>query len=230
MNVLLFMMGGSGTRFGASIPKQYTLIDGKPLFLPTIRKYQKIQKVDKIVIVSHPSWLQKVKEWCEDIHKLVKIVEGGRNRSESVLNGLRAISSFAQAEDLILIHDATHPYVDIEGTYKVIEKARAQGAATLANFNHDTVYRINDEYNISEVLPRTRIVNGASPEAFKFRLIYPIYEKASKDELEKMTSAGAIALENNIDIAFIETDILNLKITYPRDLDLYLRLKNYFFN
>lgn len=230
MNILLFMMGGCGSRFGALIPKQYTLIEGSPLFLPTLEKYQAMPEIDKIIIVSHGSWVSQVKTWCAQINKLTAITEGGANRSESIRNGLYIISSFASPEDLVLIHDATHPYVDLEGTRKVIEKATDQGAATLANFNYDTVYRINDNDNISEVLPRTHVVNGASPEAFKFGIIFPIYKNASNEDMKKMTSAGAIALDHNINIAFIETKILNLKITYQRDLALYLKLKDYFFN
>ena len=229
MNILLLMMAGSGSRFGADIPKQFTMIDGNPLFLAILKGYQKLDEIDHIVVVSHEAWIPQVQEWCQGIGKVIDIVAGGRNRSESVRNGLRAASKFANATDVVLIHDATHPYVDKEGTKKVIEATQKSGAATLANFNYDTVYRIDDKNNISEVLPRTRVVNGASPEAFQFGIIYPVYENADDVELENMTSAGAIALKNNIQMAFIQTDILNLKITYKRDLDLYLRLQHYYF-
>lgn len=220
MNILLLMMGGSGERFGDNIPKQYTIVNEEPLFLPILKTYDKMIEIDKIVIVSHPAWIEQVREWCSNIEKLENIVPGGINRSESVKNGLDAIASFAQNQDVILIHDATHPYVDVDGTRNVIKKTIEYGAATLANFNYDTMYRI-DKNNIIEVLPRDKIVNGASPEAFLFKYIFPIYKKASKKELEQMTSAGAIAINNNIKMAFVETHILNLKITYQRDMYIY---------
>lgn len=229
MNILLFMMGGKGSRFGAAIPKQYTMIDGSPLFLPILKKYQSMPEIDKIVIVSHSSWLKEVKTWCSSIYKLSALTVGGKTRSESIYNGIQAMSSFATSEDIVLIHDATHPYVDIDGTRKVIEKTVEQGAATLGNFNYDTVYRIDAQNNIKEVLPRSYVINGASPEAFKFNIISKLYENARNEEFETMTSAGAMALANGIQIAFIETEILNLKITYHRDLELYLKLKDYFF-
>ena len=84
---------------------------------------------------------------------------------------------------------------------------------------------------ITEVVPRSNIIAGASPEGFKFKDIYPIYANATEDELEKMTSAGAIALKYNIKIKVVECSYLNLKITYKNDLEIFKKLVDtYFFD
>lgn len=229
MNILLMMMGGNGSRFGADRPKQFTMIQDKPLFLGILEKYCRMPEIDRIVVVSHVDWAEKVRDWCSNLSVPYVVTEGGTNRSQSVRNGLRAAAAFASSDDVVLIHDATHPYVDREGTLQVIERTKEEGAATLANFNYDTVYRIDDSGHIAEVIPRTHIVNGASPEAFRFGIIYGVYQNASEEELERMTSAGAIALSNDIPMAFVQTDILNLKITYQRDMQLYRILMNHYF-
>ena len=232
MNALLLMMGGTGTRFGADRPKQYTLIDEKPLFSYIIEKADKIENIDRIVIVSHSDWISYVKEWADKMIELhpFDVVKGGATRSESVRNGLAKISEYAKPDDVVLIHDATHPYIDEPGINAVIEAVREFGGATLASKNYDTVYRTDPQGFLERVEPRECIVAGASPEAFRFGDIYSIYINASEEELASMTSAGAIALAHNIPMKVVPASVLNLKITYPQDMDLFLKLiKGYFF-
>ena len=233
MNFLLLMMGGSGTRFGADRPKQYTLIDDVPVFAYILKACEKVPEIDHIVVVSHKDWTDYVQEWKDKlgISKLSHIVCGGSSRSESVLNGLSAIKEEAAADDVVLLHDATHPYVDAEGTRAVIEGVRKYGGATLGACQYDTVYRMNAETKLlEEVVPRQEIVSGASPEAFRFGDIYPIYRDASQEELDAMTSAGAIALAHHIPMVVVPANVINLKITYPGDMDVFKKLvHNYFF-
>lgn len=225
-------MGGSGTRFGADIPKQYTIVEDAPIFSYILKKYNQMEEIDKIIIVSHKDWMDYVYEWAEKTRsdKLYRVVPGGATRSESVLNGLEAANEFASADDVVLIHDATHPYVDTVGTIGVIEGVKKYGGATLGQRQYDTCYRMDENSMLEEVVPRTKIVSGASPEAFSFGRIFDIYKNSAKEELERMTSAGAIALAHGIRMEVIPANVLNLKITYPGDMELFRKLcKSYFF-
>lgn len=230
-NILLMMMGGSGTRFGADIPKQYIEIGEVPVFAYIIKKYSQMAEIDEIVIVSHKDWLDFVAEWAEkcDIKVPWHVTAGGATRSESVFNGLKEIKKFAGEKDVVLIHDATHPYVDIQGTIDVIDAVNRYGGATLGAFQYDTVYRMNQEHFIEEVVPRQEIVSGASPEAFRFGDIYRIYRDSTEEEFKRMTSAGAIALAHGIDMKVIQADIINLKITYKNDMKVFEKLVNTYF-
>ena len=232
MNYLLLMMGGKGTRLGADRPKQYIEIDGIPIFLYILRSYNQLECIDEIVIVSNEMWIDYVQKWIDnlEIKKPISIVSGGKTRSHSVYNGLKAIADKASDDDIVLLHDATHPYVDEDGTKKVIEAIKEYGGATLGAYQYDTVYRMNDEGFITEVIPRQELVAGASPEGFKFSEIFPIYDDADDEELEQMTSGGAIALEHGIKMKTIECNVINLKITYPHDLEIFKKtIHSYFF-
>lgn len=232
MNYYLLMMGGSGTRFGSSRPKQYTEIDHAPLFSYILAKADTIAAIDEIVIVSHRDWLDYVRQWADKtiLHKPFLIVEGGENRSQSVKNGLCAIAAQAGHNDVVMIHDATHPYIDEEGIAQIVDAVNTYGGATLASKNYDTVYRTDAEGMLERVEPREYIVAGASPEAFRFGDIYRIYMESSEEKLAVMTSAGAIALANHIPMKVVPANVLNLKITYPGDMDLFLQLiHTYFF-
>lgn len=232
MNILLLMMGGSGTRLGTNVPKQYLEINEKPIFHYITKGYALLKEMDRICIVSHKDWLDYVNSVITDIpfHCPVMVVPGGNNRSTSVRNGLRAIEKFASDQDVVLIHDATHPYVDREGVLAIIDAANRVGGATLAACQYDTCYQVDTSNRLKQVFPRQELVSGASPEAFRFGEISRIYFEASEEELSQMTSAGAIALAHNIPMEVIPTKILNLKITYPEDLELFrLLVKTYFF-
>ena len=89
---------------------------------------------------------------------------------------------------------------------------------------------MDDDQILTNIEPRFNIVAGASPEAFTFRKIYDIYMNSSKEELESMTSAGAIALHYGITMKVVRANVINLKITYADDMDLFVKLvDNYFF-
>ena len=230
---VLLMMGGIGSRFGADTPKQFTMVEEKPLFTYIAEKLAKQNVVTGIVIVVNNAWLDYTKEWVAKlkIEKIVSIVSGGDTRSESVFNGLKSLKDIARDNDPVLMHDATHPYVDEEGTKKVAEMVAEHGSATLASLNYDTTYLMDDDNNIVKVIPRKNVIAGASPEGFRYKQIYDIYDQTPEEEMEKMTSVGAIALANNIPMKVVPTPVLNLKITYPEDMKLFMKLyKNYFFN
>ena len=232
MNYLLLMMGGKGTRLGADRPKQYIEIDGIPIFHYILKSYNMLECIDEIVIVSNEMWIDYVQKWIDnlEIKKPISIVAGGRTRSHSVYNGLKSISNKAKDDDSALLHDATHPYVDEKGTLDVIEAIKEYDGATLGAYQYDTVYKMDDSGFIMEVIPRQELVAGASPEGFKFGKIFPIYNNSSDNELENMTSGGALALEYGIKMKTIEANVINLKITYPQDLEIFKKtIHSYFF-
>lgn len=226
MNHVLLMMGGSGTRFGAHIPKQFVEVEGRPVFSYVLEKYSELESVDSIVMVCHQDWIAYTERWVKNLqaNTQMTVVAGGPTRSESVLCGLRALKCRALPEDIVLIHDATHPYLDTPSTVEAIAAAQECGAATLARRQYDTVYRIDADDRLLETVPREQIVSGASPELFRFGLILPLYEQANREDLEAFTSAGAIALANGIPMRVIPTDYVNLKITYRNDMELFERL------
>lgn len=231
MNILLLMMGGSGTRFGADVPKQYVELENRPIFSYILEAHQNCASIDKIVIVSHSSWIDYVSRWSQWLgaDKVACITAGGANRSSSVRNGLRAMIDFASADDVVLIHDATHPYCDPNGIAKVAEAVTQYGGATLGQAQYDTVYMTTEDGFVDKVIPRQLVISGASPEAFRYETIFSIYNNASEEELEQMTSAGAIALAHNIPMKAVTAEVLNLKITYPHDFELLKVLLHQFF-
>lgn len=231
--ILLLMMGGSGTRFGADVPKQFVEVAGRPIFSYIVEKYARLGVLDSAVIVCHASWVEFTQEWVAglDLGLSVKVVAGGASRSESVKQGLSAAAEYASSDDVVLIHDATHPYVDEDGVARVIDSTRRHGGATLGECQYDTVYHMDPCTHMMEaVIPRETVVSGASPEAFTFGRIWEIYRDAPLAELETYTSAGALALAYGIPMEVVPTNLINLKITYRHDMEVFQKLfHNYYF-
>lgn len=231
-NILLLMMGGSGTRLGADIPKQYLDVGGHPIFYYIVKKYAQMEDIHRICIVSHSDWIDFVQKAISDIPFCcpVQVAMGGDTRSASVRNGLLAVQHEAAPDDIVLIHDATHPYVDTDGVREIVAAVAETGGATLGACQYDTCYQMNENNMLQQVIPRQELVSGASPEAFRFGDISRIYFDSSPEELAAMTSAGAIALAHHIPMKVIPARCLNLKITYPEDLSLFkILIHSYFF-
>lgn len=230
-NIALLMMGGSGRRVGAPIPKQFIQIKGKPIFTYILKSLDNLACIDHIVIVVHQDWIGHTKKWSQNMHvnKVRDIVKGGTTRSESVLNGLHKANEFAKEKDVVMMFDATHPYVDKQGIEELICATKQYGGATLGQRQYDTCYQIDKDNMIRAVIPRHEVVSGASPEAFLFQLIYNIYTKASQEELEQMTSAGAIALAHHVKMKVCTLHTINLKITYPQDIQMLEKMRDLYF-
>lgn len=231
-NYFLLMMGGVGSRFGADRPKQFIEVKGKPVFSYILNELDKTKLVSGIVVVCHESWVDYVKKYAKKRYKkLINVVAGGDCRSKSVFNGLKELAKIAKKNDNVLIHDATHPHIDKEKLEELIGKVNEFGAATMSTSIYDTCYIKDSDGFISKVIDRKTLAVGASPECFKFGLIYPIYNEATEEELQQMTSAGATLLSRDHKMALVDSDLLNLKITYKKDMDLFkLLVDNYFYN
>jgi 2-C-methyl-D-erythritol 4-phosphate cytidylyltransferase len=224
---LLLMMGGSGVRFGTEIPKQFVEVEGKPVFSYILEKYSACALVDRIVAVCHASWIDFTCDWIGklDLNVDIDVVAGGVTRSHSVKNGLLSVAPQASPDEVILIHDVTHPYVDETTLPSLIELAKETGAATLVECQYDTVYSVDPTSNrIQDVIPRETIVAGASPEAFIFSGIWAAFNSIDDNKLEQFTSVGSLAKAQGISMGVMKTDLINLKITHRQDMKVFKRL------
>ena len=193
---LLLMMAGNGTRFGSKIPKQFVKINDEPIFIYLLKQLHVIDCIDDIILITNPDYYDQTVNLVEEykINKISNIITGGNGRSHDILKGLKNIKN-VQDDDTVLMYDATHPIVDVEGCEKVVEALQTWEAATLAEYQYDTIYQIDKEDGtIKGIVLREEIV------------------------------AGAIAINNNIKMTTIQTKVVNLKITYSADYDNFCKI------
>ena len=107
MTIAIIIAGGMGSRMGADIPKQFVLVDGKPVLFYTLEAFERHPKVDAIELVLIDGWEKEVEEWKSQygITKLRWIVKGGATGQESIRNGVFGLEDKCAADDIVIIHD-----------------------------------------------------------------------------------------------------------------------------
>ncbi len=210
--------GGIGRRINSSLPKQYIKVHGKELIAYTLEKFQNCEKVDEIIIPAQKDFfdlLLKIKSE-NNLTKLNKIVEGGKERQESVLNALNSITP--DDNDLILVHDAARPLLEESILNNAIETAKECGTALVALKAKDTIIK-GTEF-VSEYLNRNQIFQVQTPQIFS----YKIFQKAiisAENEGFLGTDESILVHRASNHVKIVEGSSLNFKITTDSDLDLF---------
>jgi 2-C-methyl-D-erythritol 4-phosphate cytidylyltransferase len=167
---------GLGTRMGRAVPekagtsrKQFMLLDGSPILLHTIRRFVAAPEVVEIVVALRTEEMDWVRELlaAERFSTLVRLVEGGDSRQESVEH---ALATLGDATELVAVHDAVRPFVEYSILEKVFAEAAENGAAIVGIVPVDTVKQVHRN-KIRQTIPRERLVLAQTPQVFRFELL-----------------------------------------------------------
>ncbi len=223
MNIALILSGGVGNRMKMNIPKQYVEVDGKPIILYTLKKFQNSPEIDKIVITADKLWMEKIYNWIkqERIDKFYDFAISGKSRQESVLNGLNVCMEISMDinNDNVMIHDAVRPFVSndlIKECFRQLEKH--DGCMPVLPV-YDTTYLSQDGRHITKLLDRNMLFSGQAPEAFNLYKYAKINRNTPKEILCKVKGSSEIAYQNGFDIALIPGEDNNFKLTTPLDME-----------
>ena len=206
---------GSGRRMGRNIPKQFLEIQNKPIFIYTLEKLDSSTLINEIILVVRTEDVDAVKETVEEwgIKKVSSVVPGGKERQDSVLNGLRILS---EEVNIVVIHDAVRPFVSVEKIEEVIKVAREKDAAILAIPVKDTIKR-GENGCVEATLNRNFLWSVQTPQAFKTDLIKRAFEKARKDGIYA-TDDSSLVERLGYPVYIVKGEEKNIKITSPEDL------------
>lgn len=219
-------MGGSGRRFGHAIPKQFTDIKGKPYFSYIFEDFQKINEIDKYIVVTNPNYMGLTAKYAQLLlgNKLLGVIEGGNSNLKSTYNGVKFASKYLKDEDILLTHDITNSSVDIEAIKMVIETAKKYGAATNGTEQVQTLFTKDSDNTITGTIEKCTIASGYTPEAYQMGLIKSCFDNASEEELMNMTSPLAVIIAKGYKPKIVFSHALPLKLTYDKDMETFLKL------
>ena len=179
MNIAVILAAGSGTRMGnASAPKQFLTIYNKPIVVHTIEQFEMHFDIDEIVVVTKKDYMEEMKVWIRqyDLSKVHHVVEGGDSRQKSVFNGLSVVKTFAQDNDIVLIHDSARPLVNARIISDNIEGALRYGAVDTVVPSADTIIHSMNGEKINDVPVRKELFLGQTPQSFRFDVIWNAHE------------------------------------------------------
>jgi 2-C-methyl-D-erythritol 4-phosphate cytidylyltransferase len=225
---------GLGTRMGRSAPekegisrKQFMLLNGSPILVHTIRKFVSCPSVTEIVVALRADDLP----WADSLFKnqgfakTVRAVEGGETRQQSVENALATLSDDTE---LVAVHDAVRPFIEVEVIEKVIREANESGAAIVGIVPVDTVKQVHRN-KVRATLPRERLVLTQTPQVFKFELLRQAFERARRDLFIGTDESSLVERLEQVEVSVVSGTDRNIKITKPADMELarlYLSLES----
>lgn len=215
MNSAIILSGGRGKRMGADISKQFISINDKPILYYTIKKFMENELIDEIILVLPKDEIEYCKKEVLDKNKLRidKIVEGGDERQDSVLNGLNAI----EKTDIVLIHDGARPFVTDKIIAEGINVAKKFKAAAPGVMPKDTI-KVKDENGLSkETLKREQLIAVQTPQIFDYNLILECHNKVKENNI-KVTDDTMVVETFGHKVFLYDGEYTNIKITTPEDL------------
>ena len=213
--VAILLMGGSGERFASPIPKQFALVDEKPLFLHAAEVLSAaIDEVIYVVREEDEALVRKTLAAHDLLRPNTAFVFGGATRQESVKNVVLSLKD-RDPDTIVVIHDASRPWVLKEDVEKTVKAASEKGAAILAIPTADSICVSEDGKEANRYLDRKTIYRVQTPQAFRLSLLLDAEKKAKKD----YTDEGSLVLDTmGIAPAIVEGRPENRKITTKADL------------
>ncbi len=210
----VIVAAGSGKRMGTGIPKQFILLNDKPILLHTAEKFEACPQIDEIIVVTGQKDISLTKDILKDIKKLKAVVPGGAERQNSVFNGLEALSPNI---DYVLIHDGVRPFIEIKDIQKIIKEVKKYKACVMGVKTKDTIKICSPEGFVENTPDRSLLWNAQTPQAFETKTIKAAYGKIIADGV-LVTDDSMAAEYIGIKVKMTEGSYSNIKITTPEDL------------
>jgi 2-C-methyl-D-erythritol 4-phosphate cytidylyltransferase len=228
----IIVAAGTGSRMGThSVPKQFLKIGGVPILAHTLKKFEDFSRIDQILLVTRRDDQGACENLIKEIgaQKIVALVEGGKERQDSVFNGLLHLN---QETEIVLIHDAVRMFVSEPILAESIRSARKYGASVTAVPVKDTIKKVtthpaesqeHDEFAcddglfVLETLNRQELWQIQTPQTFQYDLIFAIHQKAR--EIGFYGTDDAMLVEHfGHPVKIVSGSYRNIKITTPDDL------------
>ncbi len=208
----VIVAGGSGLRMGNELPKQFLLLEGKPILLHSIDAYLQAYSDISINLVIPLHYIDYTKDLLKNFgySNQIKIIQGGETRFHSVKNGIRN----AQAGDIIFVHDAVRCLVSQTLIQRCYEMASEKGSAIPIIPIRDSMRRVLNT-GISEVVSREHLYAVQTPQTFKAEILLDAF---NVDFNQAFTDEATVVENTGVRVFTVEGEEHNIKITYPEDL------------
>ena len=208
----VIVAAGSASRM-EGIDKVMALLNGEPMIVHTIRAFQNCDAIREIIVVTRPDLLTTVMGLCKDMEKVKAVVAGGKDRPESVANGLNALSSKVK---LAAIQDGARPLITWQVIDRTVRAANSYGAAAPAIPVKDTIKEVAGGL-VANTPDRSRLQAVQTPQVFDIHLLRAALKKAKDDGAAITDDCSAVELLG-MKVKIVEGDEHNIKITTPVDL------------
>lgn len=218
MVTAIVLAAGSGSRMKSTVKKQYMSILGKPLVYYSLKAFNESEVIDNIIVVTGEEDITYMKSCVIDeyhLDKVTDIVAGGKERYNSVYNGLM----LADKSDYVLVHDGARPCIATEQIEYIVQQVKRFDACVAGVLTKDTIKIVDDSDNIVETPNRSMVWLAQTPQAFKTELLVGAYEEMMRLGDDSVTDDSMVIEKySNINVKMVECSYDNIKVTTPEDI------------
>ncbi len=217
---VLLGAGGSGTRMKNPVNKSFILLEGKPIIAHSMMIFQHHPEITSITVMVHKEWVDELMSWVNrlGITKIKRVVEGGKERQDSVRIGLETLSQLRPKEDdIVLVHNAANPLITNELVSECVRAAQIHQASVAAYRIKDTIKRVKEDGKIIETLNRSELWGMQTPQCIQYGVFVKAHALALK---EGFYGTDDVQLVERLKIhpVVVDCGYENIKITTPEDL------------
>ena len=209
--------GGTGTRMGGAVPKQFLELNGKPILYYTLKTLQDCGIISELIlVVPENEYDNACTDWLGKPEIVTKVVVGGEKRQDSVYNGFCELSP---QTEIVLVHDGVRPFLSHQMIQESVDAAREYGAAITAIPVNDTIKKVDDSGLVSKTVDREGLWRVQTPQVFRYELLQEAFKKANSEKFYG-TDEGTLIEHLGKPVKVVEGSEQNIKITRPEDLRL----------
>ncbi|MBL0187218.1 MAG: 2-C-methyl-D-erythritol 4-phosphate cytidylyltransferase [Candidatus Obscuribacter sp.] len=213
----IVVAGGSGSRFGAPLPKQFHELNGYPVYIWPISQILSMHTVMHIVITAPPEHIARVQSdlliFSEAQRQRVSVIAGGATRQESVYNALHHLVE--HSPDLVIIHDGARPFAGVKSFNDCLSTLKKSGACTIGMPVSDTIKKIDHDV-IVETVDRSQLWSVQTPQGAPFKLLLQCHEGARANGIS-VTDDAAILESFGHKVTIFAGFSHNIKVTVADD-------------
>lgn len=217
-NVAIIFAGGIGQRMTiAQKPKQFLEVNGKPILVYTLEKFQYHPEIDGIILICVEGWIDYANSLIKHyaLNKVVAVIPGGVNGHQSRYIGLNKAKEL-YGDAIVLLHDGVRPLIDGETIAKSIETVKKSGCAVVATPATETVAMENPNGGWT-IVPREKCSAMRAPQSFYLSNILELFDRAKQDGIDDVIDAATLMQHYGNTIEIIDGPAENIKITTPLD-------------
>ncbi len=221
MNIALVLAGGTGSRVGSELPKQFIEVAGKPIMAYTLETVQADPWIDEIVLVCIAQYLELGRQICERYHitKVRSIVPGGCDFVHSCLNGMNSLRNRCSEDDVLVIVSADRPFLSTEEIHDAISVCERYGSGVAARKCSLCMFMVGEDKTHSSNYQRESLMQTVTPWVFRFWPLMKAMDQYETGMLPKCEAYPlAIYAAAGYELYFSKALPENFKITEQQDI------------
>ena len=220
--------GGIGARTGMEIPKQFVVVEGKPVVIHTLEVFNNHPEIDIICVPCLAGWEERLKSYAKEfgISKLKLIVQGGETGFLSIRNALFALKPHLDDKDIVMVHDGIRPLVSERLISDNLVLCRAKGNAVAVVDCLETMLQVDcaDSASAQTSLDKDRIKRAQAPQSLTFGEFMALHREAQQNNITDAVATSALLTALGRRVWIHRGDEGNIKITHMHDIEFFRKI------